>query len=270
MNNIQGELREGWISWLQIPYYYSFKQPFLDDVIGPALALMLPFFFLSIARRRDILIFMLVFCAVWALMSPQARHLLPVLGLLSIAASDGLSQLRNRAGVAFISVAFFVILMTNFYHCLFYYHLAFNPARRVIGAESCDEYLTRNLNDYPAALFINSVLRPDACILTIGQMDSFHIHRKIYPESKYDTPLAVSLARGCRSPEEFTRKLQGLGFTHILINSGEIRRMSWIPGEYMDWKNQEEKRIFDDAIRLDCRLIFNEQEVAIYSLMPLR
>jgi len=266
LKNTQGNLGTVWERVVSYPAYYSFRQPFLDDTIGPSLALLLPFLVLVLARARDSLTFVALYGALWFATSPQARLLLPALAILSLACAEGFSRVEHRLVRSAVSTGLAVVFTINFLHVLFYYRITFDPGPRLIGSENRESYLARGVDGYPAVAFINAVLPPDAKLLTIGQIDSFYIDRAFAPESKCDTPLAVTLVRGCRTTDEVAVRFREQGITHILVNHSGLKRLAWVPGEYLNWATPAEKSLFDEFLANRCVAIFDQGGAQVYSI----
>ncbi|MEW6364452.1 MAG: hypothetical protein AB1714_07420 [Acidobacteriota bacterium] len=271
LKNIEGDLHLGWKSLLLLPFYYTFAQPFLDYALGPIPVILLPLVLLVMARHRDILIFCISFAALWVLFSPQTRHLFPVLALLAVAEADALAEFAARAGPLIKPIIAAVLLLgaVSFLHLLYFYRMTWDPLPRLLGAETSEQFLARTMSDYPAIAFMKT-LPPDATLLTVGEMHPFRVPRRCFPESKFDTPLIVTLSRGCRSSREVTQKVTALGVTHILYNLPEITRMSWIPGQYLDWSSPEDERAFFDFLRERCTAIFDRNGVVVYKILPTK
>lgn len=269
LGHIEGEAQRGWIGILTLPYYYSFKQPFLDSAIGPTLIILLPIAVLVVARHRDLLLFCAAFAGCWFVLSPQARLLTPVIALMSVVMADGLSDLATRwrvAGTVLAGTILFAIAI-NLAHILFFYRTTWDPLPRILGTETREQYLARTLGDYPAVAALNR-LAPQGTVLTIGQMNSFYLKSRTFPESKFDTPLAVTLARGCASAEDYAARIKGLRITHILYNAGGIESMAWIPGEYLDWGSDGERQAFYDFLRFHCKSLFRNAGAVVYAVEP--
>ncbi len=269
LRHIEGETGQGWIGMLTLPYYYSFKQPFLDSAIGPTLVILLPIALLVVARHRDLLLFCAAFAGCWFVLSPQARLLTPVIALMSVVMADGLSDLATRHRIAgrVLAGTIIVAIAVNFAHTLFFYRTTWDPLQRILGTETREQYLARTLGDYPAVAALNR-LAPHGTVLTIGQMSSFYVRPRTFPESKFDTPLAVTLARGCGSAEDYAARIKELRITHILYNAGGIESMAWIPGEYLDWGSDGERQAFYEFLRRHCKSVFRNAGSVVYAVEP--
>lgn len=267
LRHIEGEAGGGWTRYVNLPQYYLLKQPFLDSTIGPALAILLPCALLVISPCVDVLLFCFIYSVFWTSFSPQARLLFPVLALLTLPLAAGLEEMKRRWAVPgrILSAAVCVVVAINFFHLLFFYRVTFDPLARLLGAETREQYLTRLLPEYPVLAAANS-LPKDATVLTLGEMSSFYIKKRTFPESMFDTPLAVSIARGCTSAAQLDAKLRIMGITHVLLNSNGLEGPAWIPGRYADWSSPGEKQAFFDLLRDDCEQLAYANGVALYRI----
>jgi len=79
-------------------------------------------------------------------------------------------------------------------------------------------------NPFPA--FAASHLPPDACVLFVGEPRGFGFTRRFVAPSQHDiSPLRGILERA-RGPREAAAALRGQGFTHVLVNQGELSRLA--------------------------------------------
>ncbi len=97
--------------------------------------------------------------------------------------------------------------------------------RVILGKLSPDDYLVERLSYTPLARYINEHLDPDARIRVIGSARTAYIHRVCIASYVWDTPLAARLVDDEGAAEEAIRALRDDGFTHVVLDIGEMERL---------------------------------------------
>jgi len=163
----------------------------------------------------------------WALGPPLGRYLMPVLALgaaLSGTAWEELIDGIARPIRTTLSVLLFALLVAN---C--------NPVRGeyladqidcFLGGRSEAEYLEQYNTQLEAIRAANTGLPPSAKILMVGEPRPYGIDRDLLIEDPFRTPLLVEIAETSDSAAKISRRLQGLGVTHLLLNHAESARIA--------------------------------------------
>ncbi len=149
---------------------------YFDGVLNPLFALTIPLAFIGKRKghRSFFLLFIAFIFAVSALTADlRIRYILPILPFMSILAITGIrngiewlmKHRRSAARQAGRAVPFAVALLIA--ANLFYFANLFSalrPLPYILGEESRDEFLTRQIASYPAVHFINQNLPGDAVV----------------------------------------------------------------------------------------------------------
>lgn len=167
--------------------------------------------------------------ALWSVLPPCSRYLLPALALAAAgigAAWDELAARVPKAGRAVLAVVLGGVLLGGL-----------NPMRLVripdrlavaLGIMPSDELLERSVSHWPAVRYINASLPPDAHVLLVAESRPFAIDREITVQDPFARPILSRLAEESGSADEMARRLRDLGITHVLINHAEARRIAAI------------------------------------------
>jgi hypothetical protein len=101
----------------------------------------------------------------------------------------------------------------------------FSSERVALGQEPAEEYAKRTIDHYEAAMFAKEHLPPDAKLLFIGESRPFYFDRTslaTYPFHEH--PLAEWM-RETTSSEQLRDRLRSEGFTHVILNTREFKRL---------------------------------------------
>jgi hypothetical protein len=102
---------------------------------------------------------------------------------------------------------------------------AFGSAHIALGRESPAAYLSRSLEHYDAAHYVGEHVAPAGRILFIGEARPFHFEREsLAPYPFHSHPLA-QWVREAASAEELKERIRMEGFTHVVLNTKEFKRL---------------------------------------------
>ena len=112
-------------------------------------------------------------------------------------------------------------------------------------------------------------LPPDARLLLVCEPRGFLLPRPFETSSQHDRPALAALLERHPSASEAADELCGLGFTHLLVNVPEMRRLG---GSYpvLPWTSPAGQRRFVELTRLLGRPVVLEGEVVVYDLRGWR
>ena len=160
----------------------------------------------------------------WLFSSQQLRYLLPVLPLLAIAnvaAAERISRTAHRfrsaiyGGFAAASVAGLLVSTAWF--------LERSPVRVVLGGESRDQYLSRQLDYYPYYAAINSETSPDAKVWLINmRRDTYNLERPYFSDYIFEDWTLRNMIWDARSIEELRAKTASMGIQYILARKDVV------------------------------------------------
>jgi hypothetical protein len=229
MNSAYGGADVNKTNYLMSPFRVSLAaQPenheLYDGVLGAAFLIGLPLVIWAFWRKKladefaiavGVAVIVYFF---WLFSSPQLRYLLPIAPLLAIAivgAIEALSVddkgLKNAGKYSFVAASFVAVLTSVAWFC------QKAPLRVVLGGESRDQYLARNLDYYPYYQAVNS--DPDAngkTWLINMRRDTYHIDRTVFSDYLFEDWTLRQMVWESRSTPELKAKAAALGVKYIL------------------------------------------------------
>ena len=105
--------------------------------------------------------------------------------------------------------------------------------RRVyLGSVSPDDYLVERISYTPIARYINESLDASAKIRIVGSARSAYIHRECATTYVWDDPWSKDLVDDPGAPRRLIAELRRDGFTHVLLDIGEMDRLERAQGLY--------------------------------------
>ncbi|MBI2954535.1 MAG: glycosyltransferase family 39 protein [Chloroflexi bacterium] len=154
----------------------------------------------------------------------QTRLLFPVFGVLAVIAAYGVCNLRPMGGVdlrRFMGATVGMVLALTFATQLLGF-LADSPLQFVVGKESKDEYLSRQLGGYYGIVeWVNQNLGEDARIYFLWEPRSYYFQRTAQPDTILNNwrHLLVQYDDG----DAIRAALRSQRYTHVLINIEGLR-----------------------------------------------
>jgi hypothetical protein len=151
----------------------------------------------------------------WLFSSQQLRYLLPILPLVSIAMlyatekADGL--LRNAMILSLAAASVAGVLVS------FAWFAQRAPLRAVLGGESRDAFLTRNLDYYPYYALLNAEAPPDAKVWLINmRRDTYDLDRQAVSDYLFEDWTLRQMVWAARSTPELKAKIAAMGVEYVL------------------------------------------------------
>ncbi len=198
------------------------------------------------------------------------RYALPTFAWLAIGASLNIEELycwladkRSRWGITAI---FLIVLLYAFSTRLpLIVRLSDNlpqrlPVNYILGRESFDHYLSRNLVVYDAFQFIDSQPNGPHRVLSIG--NEFRLYTQSRIDGIYDVAEANKMVSTAQTPAGLAQSLAQSGYDYILINQPEV--------DFRLWKYSDPYPILknSDFINAYSQLVFIEKGVYVYRFEP--
>jgi hypothetical protein len=108
-------------------------------------------------------------------------------------------------------------------------------------------------------------LPTEARILLVSEPRGFLLPRAFETTSQHDPSLLAAILDRHATPEAAADELRGLGFTHLLVNVSEMRRLA---DDYpvLPWRDPEGRNRFVTLTQLLGKPVVLEQDVVVYSL----
>lgn len=154
----------------------------------------------------------------WLFSSQQLRYLLPIAPVLAIAIAASAEKIGERftamkkvAAVSLVVAAVCGLLTTFAWFC------QKAPLRVVLGGETRDEYLARNLDYYPYYQEINTNAPADAKVWLINmRRDTYNIERPVVSDYLFEDWTLRKMLWESRNAQELKAKAASLGVQYIL------------------------------------------------------
>jgi hypothetical protein len=198
----------------------------------------------------------------WALTGALDRFIAPSLALLLIAAACGSGRLG--ASVAFLAIG--LTMAPGIASAVGMFKqvgglAAIGPASKVYSALLVSD-------PYPGFLACAD-LPSDARVLLVAEPRGFLFPRRFETSSQHDRSPLAGLLRTSISPEEARDQLVGLGYTHLLVNVPEMRRLG---KDYpiLPWSNQDGQSAFVALTRILGPPVVLVGDMVVYSLGSTR
>lgn len=258
-------------------YLTGFFQVSLDDkgqfgsfeLGNTYLVLLLPglagLWLLSDGKRRTarrLAVLALGFYSAWFFQTHQTRFLAPAIGLLATWSAAGCAALWERFPIrwqALPQAALALFLLANSW--------VMQPERRaqlsaalpyLAGRQPAEEYLTQRVPGYPAFVYANGNLPPDAVVwMAVWESRGYLLDR----EYLWANPISQRYIRleQFDTPESVVQHLRELGVTHILFNRSNLDRF---PYKY----NEKAASLALGVIEGYAHLLFANPPLELYEL----
>ncbi len=226
MNSQYGGADANKLNYLTAPVRASVmaqpEQPaFYDGVLGPAFLIGLPLLIFAL-WKLDLAVDVKIMAGVagiiylfWLFSSQQLRYLLPIVPLLAIA----IAAAAERIGGRLARVAQFSLVAASICGLLtiFAWFCQKAPLRVVLGGETRDEYLTRNLDYYPYYQTIHSDTPADARVWLINmRRDTYHLDRPVFADYLFEDWTLRRMLWESRNVQELRAKTAAMGVDYVL------------------------------------------------------
>lgn len=207
--------------------------------------------------------------AVWFLTSWFSRFLLPALPLMAVLTGkifDDLSRKAGRAGgVIIVGLVALSLVAQSFTlkeppNILKAWEVSLSLPGRPGRAMALVSHLVPTL---AAARFVNARLPDDARLLFLGDTATFYYRRDFVAPSAFDVHPLQGIATPGKDPGEILRELRARGFTYVLVNWSEWRRLGETYYRNM-WPKDD--RIAVDRFLAALPVVYKDGVVTIYAL----
>lgn len=169
-------------------------------------------------------IFVLVAGVGWLVTSPLPRFFSPAL-IVSLAVLASVVMHLGRKGHMVVLGVILIAGMWGTWKFIEQHGEAFSSYNVALGRESADDYLARQLDHWGAARFVRETLPAEARILFIGETRPYYFAREAMAPSAYDRHPLQRWVRESSSPEALAARLGAEGFTHVVLNVREFKRL---------------------------------------------
>ncbi len=229
MNSQYGGADKNAVDYLASPWNLSVAaQPempeFFDGVLGVAFLFGLPIMIVALWKYDlpiDIKIVTGVTAIVflfWLFSSQQLRYLLPILPVLAIAIVMSAGKVFERAGrMRLLTHAALGVAAAAGLTVSAAWFLQRAPLQVVMGGESEEDYLARNLDYYPYYQWLNSESGPQEVTWLINmRRDTYHLDRAFISDYLFEDWTLRQMVWDARSIEELRARTAAMGVQYVL------------------------------------------------------
>jgi len=229
MNSQYGDAAANPVNYLTAPFRVSLAAqpedpPLYDGVLGPMFLIGLPLLIWAFWKREvateakiaaGVAGVMFLF---WLFSSAQLRYLLPIVPALAIAIAASVKSLSgqrdalNKVANFSLAGASLLCIVTSF---AWFCQKA--PLRVVLGGETRDQYLTRNLDYYPFYQAINADTPTDAKVWLINmRRDTYNIERPVFSDYLFEDWTLRKMVWEARDTPELKARVAAMGVEYVL------------------------------------------------------
>jgi hypothetical protein len=159
----------------------------------------------------------------WGVLVQMARFLLPVLVVAApLAGSAARALVSSRRAVvraSFLTLLTFIFIVNSSMIATRQNFERLGVATGLIGAE---EYMRTWISYFPIIDHLNQELPPGSRVLFVAEPRSFYVDPPVVIEDPFHTPMLVEIAGQTDSARGIAAQLDGLGITHVMINTAEM------------------------------------------------
>ena len=169
-------------------------------------------------------VFVLVAGLGWVATSTTARFFAPAI-VVSLAILAGAVLQLGRGGQAVMVALMLAAGVWGTGRFINQHSEVFSSYDAALGKENTEDYLTRRLDHVAAARFVRENLPADARLLFIGETRPYYFARETVAPYPYDTHPLHRWVQESGSPEALAARLADEGFSHVILNVREFRRL---------------------------------------------
>ncbi len=229
MNSQYGRVSGTAADQLMAPWNVSVKaQPeeprFFDGVLGVAFLIGLPLLIFALWKsdlpvevRIGVGVAAVVFLF-WLFSSMQLRYLLPILPLIAVGIAAAIERIAERKSALYLAAKYSIsaaavcgILTATAWF------LQKAPLRVVLGGETRDQYLTRNLDYYPFYQALNTTTAKDARVWLINmRRDTYNLDRPVVSDYLFEDWTLRQMLWESRNLQELKAKAAAMNVQYML------------------------------------------------------
>jgi hypothetical protein len=204
----------------------------------------------------------------WLFSSQQLRYLLPVVPVLAIAIAAAIARVFERGdsgrsivqfSLAAASIAAMLVSLAWF--------LQKAPLRVVLGGETRDAYLTRNLDYFPYYQYLNTETPKDAKIWLVDmRRDTYNLDRPAVSDYLFEDWTLRQMLWESRSPQELKAKVAAMDVQYILTRHDflfDYDRSSLVDDKRSRAENEAKLRMARDLILDPARTVKQDEKFSL-------
>lgn len=167
----------------------------------------------------------------WGALVQMARFLLPLLVVAApLAGSAAHSLVSSRRAVvraAFWTLLTFVFILNS---SMIATRQNFERLGVATGLINAEDYMRTWISYFPVIDHLNRELPTGSRVLFVAEARSFYVDPPVVIEDPMHTPMLVELAGQTGSARGIAAHLDGLGITHVMVNTAEMRLSAGLRG----------------------------------------
>ncbi len=229
MNSQYGGFVKSPLDYLLAPWNVSVvaqpEQPaYFDGVLGVTFLIGLPLLIFAV-WKFELPVEVKIGCGVagtvflfWLFSSQQLRYLIPILPLLAIGIAAAVEKIAEKRTPLYIAAKYSISLAAVFgVLTTATWFMQKAPLRVVLGGETRDQYLTRNLDYYPYYQALNTTTAPDAKVWLINmRRDTYHIDRPVFSDYLFEDWTLRKMVWESKSVSDLRAKAKEMGVSYVL------------------------------------------------------
>jgi hypothetical protein len=257
--------------WVTIPYIALFHPWELQLAMSPGIlpVILLPTLWSlrgSRTSNRYIGLWALIFFVIWYFSFRSGRFLLPLIALGCLYLGCGFYRATGSGrgwGLVMRGVVS-VMLLLNVGTLLAFEERYASRTGAAFGVYKDEQYLQIHYPLYPAISFLNHLEPAPGKVLFLGEMKGFYsdFDREV---ATFEVPnRLIEMIRRGETGVAMARDLSGAGFTHILFNSMEIKRLA-VKSPFLRLDDREAE-LLSGFLSNNTRMLFEENEVYVFEI----
>jgi hypothetical protein len=206
----------------------------------------------------------------WLVGVQQIRYLLPVFPVASILTSYVILEMAeyfNQKRIIQLIGKGLVggVLAVGVVYGLLYF-LSIRPLGVVLGLETKDEFLTRNVPDYAATRFIMEQLPPDSRVMFLWDGRGYYCDQRCLPDVLHAQWTVIR--ESSDSNQEILAKLREREITHILFSEWDADFILQRDGTGVHRKAVE--LVFSKEMNAFMEIIYQDEFISLFSLASIK
>jgi len=204
-----------------------------DGILNPLFALAIPLAFPG-TRKRPRIFFLCLILFVFTVSALTAdlriRYILAILPFATILAVMGIRNLldwlerrlrgAHRAAQGLVMTGVALLIVANLVY-LGNLYAGIRPLPYIMGQESRDDFLSRQVGSYPAVAFINRNLPQDAVVYLLYLSGrGYYLEREYLHHAGLEIAIVKAMGRASADAATMSSFLRSLGGTHLLVQEG--------------------------------------------------
>ncbi len=215
-------------------------------------------------ERRLVALAVALALAAWLVTSQTTRYALPLAALLAALAAAGLGRFGPRPARLVLALLGVTVALGVLNLAAFVFGVL-GVGRLWRGAESAEAWRhSATVNDpLPAYRRCDAVLPKQARILVVGDGRAWGCPRPHQVSSPYDEQLVQDVVESSPTAAVAAQRLRSAGFTHLLINWGEVARLGGPGYRVLRWRSRDADARWRDFLGEFTRPVFRKGSIEV-------